>query len=260
MSADPYRAFSAGYAAQRRPDSRIGAHIARALNGCATVVNVGAGAGSYEPAGCTVLAVEPSLTMLAQRPPGAAPAVRAAAEALPLPDRAVDAALAVLTVHHWTDPAAGIAELVRVSDRQVVLTWDPSIFARSLWLVAEYLPQIGEREADLACLDTVTTHLGRHHDHIDITPVPVPDDCTDGFLGAYWRRPHAYLDPAVRASMSGLAALPEQVLVPAMRKLAHDLDSGRWHQQHHDLLTSASIDLGYRLVTAQRPGLVSDLV
>lgn len=232
MSADPYRAFSVGYATQRRPDPRIDAHISRALAGAATVVDVGAGAGSYEPSGRTVLAVDPSATMLAQRPWGAAPAVRATAEALPLPDHAVDAALAVLTVHHWTDPAAGIAELVRVSDRQVVLTWDPPTFARSLWLVADYLPIIGEQDAQLACLDTVTTHLARHHDHVDVAPIPIPGDCTDGFLGAYWRRPYAYLDPAVRASMPTLAALPEQILEPAMHRLADDLASGRWHRRH----------------------------
>lgn len=250
MSNDPYRALSGGYSTHRRPDPRIAALISRALGDAETVLNVGAGTGSYEPDDRVVLAVEPSATMLAQRPTHAAPAVQATAEALPVADHAVDAALAILTVHHWTDPGAGLAELVRVARRQVVLTWDPHLFASSLWLVHEYLPEIGHREADLACLNTVTTYLRQLQPRVDVIPIPVPADCTDGFLGAYWNRPHAYLDPALRAAASGLAALPAEVTDPAINRLTHDLATGRWHNLHRELLNRADLDVGYRLVVA----------
>jgi SAM-dependent methyltransferase len=247
---DQYRTLGAGYVRQRRPDPRIEALIGRALGDAGTVVNVGAGTGSYEPPDRSVLAVEPSATMLAQRRPGSAPAVRAAAEALPLRDGAVDGGLAVLTVHHWRDAASGIAELVRVSRRQVVLTWDPAFFARAFWLVAHYLPEIAHHEADLACLDTVTSLLARHHERVEVLQVPVPADCTDGFLGAYWCRPQAYLDPAVRASASGLATLPPGVVGSAMDRLSADLAGRRWQEEHRDLLGLDALDLGYRLVVA----------
>lgn len=246
MTGDPYATLGVGYATQRRPDPRIAAHLHRALAGAASVVNVGAGTGSYEPA-TTVLAVEPSTTMIAQRPAGAAPVVRGVAEALPVADRAADAALAVLTVHHWIDPAAGLAELVRIADRQVVLTWDPAI-TRSFWLVAGYLPEIGVREADLACLDTVAGGLAALGRRVDVTPVPVPADCTDAILAAHWRRPRAYLDPAVRAAASGIATLPAGIVGSAMLRLAADLADGTWSRTHADLLDRAEIDVGYRLV------------
>jgi SAM-dependent methyltransferase len=249
VSTDPYERLGVGYAARRRPDPRLAHLIDEALGDAATVVNVGAGTGSYEPAGRTVLAVEPSPTMVAQRAAGAAPVVRAVAEALPLRDGCADAALAVLTIHHWRDPAAGLAELVRVSRRQVVATWDPERFA-SFWLVREYLPEIGRNEAALATLDAVVSELSRWHDRVDVVPVPVPADCTDGLLGAHWCRPHAYLDAGVRAAASGLASLPAAVLEPAMDRLRRDLDSGAWHERHADLLHLGELDLGYRLVVA----------
>jgi SAM-dependent methyltransferase len=244
---DPYAALGVGYAGARRPDPRIAARVAEALAGAATVVDVGAGTGSYEPAGRTVLAVDPSPTMIGQRPPGSAPAVRARAEALPLPDKACDAAMAMLTVHHWTDAERGLAELVRVAHRQVVLTWDPAVTAR-FWLVADYVPEIALAERGLACVDVVCDALGS----TDVRTVPVPADCTDGFLAAYWRRPEAYLDPDVRRSASGLARLPSSVLVPALRRLESDLRDGTWHARHGDLLERDELDAGYRLVVAGR--------
>ncbi|TQM11854.1 class I SAM-dependent methyltransferase [Pseudonocardia kunmingensis] len=253
MSTDPYHRLGRGYDRHRRPDPRIHAAVTRALGDTATVVNVGAGPGAYEPP-TTVVAVEPSPVMIAQRPPGAAPVVRARAEALPLPDGAVDAALAVFTVHHWTDPAAGLAELVRVSRRQVVLTWDPEAFARSLWLVADYLPEVATAERGLACLETITAELSRHGRHVEVRPVPVPADCRDGFLGAFWRRPRAYLDPTVRAAASGLAGLPPAVTGPALHRLADDLATGRWHRSYGHLLDLDELDVGYRLVLATDEG------
>ncbi|WP_431921731.1 class I SAM-dependent methyltransferase [Amycolatopsis tucumanensis] len=247
--ADPYGSFGRGYSSVRRPDPRIARQVHAALGAAATVLNVGAGAGSYEPDRRDVLAVEPSATMLRQRPPGSAPAVCALAEHLPCADHRFDAALAVLTVHHWRDPAAGLAELRRVSRRQVVFTWDVEVMAR-YWLVGEYLPEIAERERGLANLDAVVRGLSGPDRRVVVQPVPVPWDCSDGFLAAYWRRPHSYLDDDVRAGMSGVAALPSDVVLPAVRKLAEDLSSGKWQRRHHDLLDRDSLDAGYRLVVA----------
>jgi SAM-dependent methyltransferase len=191
-----------------------------------------------------VLAVEPSEVMIAQRPAVLAPAVQATAEAIPLEDGAVDAALAVLTVHHWRDLERGFAEMRRVARRIVVLTWDPDL-ARSFWLSREYLPDEAV-EWDIArCppLETVTRLVG---DAV-VTPVPVPSDCTDGFFGAFWRRPDAYLDPVVRAGISNLAHFGD-ALAPAFERLAADLESGEWHRRHAALLELDELDLGYRIV------------
>ncbi|GIF81520.1 methyltransferase type 11 [Catellatospora bangladeshensis] len=241
---DPYRTLGTGYAQQRRPDPRVAELIEQALGEARTVVNVGAGAGSYEPVGRRVLAVEPSPVMIAQRPPGSAPVVRAVAERLPLADKSFDVGLAVLTVHHWTDPVRGLAELRRVSRRQVVLTWDPVVVAR-FWLVADYLPEIAAAEAALPTCDFVSEQLAP----VRVTEVPVPHDCTDGFLAAYWNRPRAYLDPAVRASISSLARLDPARVAAAMRRLSDDLDSGRWQERHGTPGEAGAADVGYRLVS-----------
>jgi SAM-dependent methyltransferase len=208
-------------------------------------VNVGAGTGSYEPAS-TLVAVEPSPVMFAQRPVGSAPAVQAVAEALPFADGAFDASLAVLTTHHWTDPERGLAEMRRVSRRQVVLTWDQRFTAERFWVLAEYLPEASEREAGLAALDAVTACWPDAQVHV----VPVPWDCTDGFFAAYWRRPEAFLVPAVREAISGLALLDQRLVDAAVRRLAGDLASGAWAERHADLLGREELDCGYRLVVS----------
>jgi SAM-dependent methyltransferase len=244
-----YDVIGHGYAATRRADPRIEAVIRRALGDARTVVNVGAGAGSYEPRDRQVTAVEPSDVMIAQRPPGSAPVVRAAAEALPFPDKSFDAALALLTIHHWTDPQAGLAELVRVADRALVLTWDQAVTER-FWLLAEYVPEIAELDAGRHVpVDAVADALGG----ADVIPVPIPFDCDDGFLGAFWRRPHAYLVPAVRDGISGFAALGDRPL-PGLRRLRDDLDSGAWQRRHARLLELDELDVGYRLVVTSEPG------
>jgi SAM-dependent methyltransferase len=247
---DPYAVLGISYAARRQPDPRIAAVIRAALGPARTVVNVGAGAGSYEPPDVRLVAVEPSPVMVAQRPGHAAPAVRARAEQLPFPDDAFDAALAVLTVHHWRSAVGGLAELRRVSGRQVVLTWDPEVTSR-FWLLTEYLPQIPALERGLACLDAVCAGLRPGGGKVSVHPVLVPADCTDGFLGAYWRRPEAYLQPAVRAAISSLSRIDQDEVRAAMARLAADLASGRWEDRHRDLTTRAELDLGYRLVVAE---------
>lgn len=244
-----YDERTAGYSEVRRPDPRIRAAVRAALGDARSVVNVGAGTGSYEPRDLEVIAVEPSETMRAQRPPHAPPAIDGRAEALPLADGAADAALAVLTVHHWTDRAAGLAELVRVARRRVVvLTWDPDM-AGSLWLVRDYLPEAAELDRErFDALAEVVAALGGAR----VEPVPIPHDCTDGFMAAYWRRPERYLDPEVRPGISTFQALAPEVVEGALARLAADLASGEWLRRNAGLLELEALDLGYRLLVAER--------
>ncbi|HEX6654000.1 MAG TPA: class I SAM-dependent methyltransferase, partial [Thermoleophilaceae bacterium] len=165
-------------------------------------MNVGAGAGSYEPEDLDVVAVEPSEVMIAQRPEGAAPVVRAVAEELPFEDGSFDAAMAVLSDHHWADHDRGLAELRRVARRVVLFTWDPAT-VHDAWLVREYLPGFERLVPRGFRLEHTAEALGGAR----IEPVPIPHDCVDGFLHAYWRRPHAYLDPQVRAGISVFALM-----------------------------------------------------
>lgn len=236
-----YDRIGRGYGAYRRPDARVAAAIDAALGEAVTIVNVGAGAGSYEPGGRRVVAVEPSAAMIAQRPPGAAPALQASATDLPFRDAAFDATLAVLTVHHWPDRARGLAELARVGARVVLLTWDPA--TPRFWLVDEYFPEIWA--IDRPIFPTLD-ELGRRLGPIEVRPVPVPHDCTDGFVGAYWRRPEAYLDPGVRGAMSTFTKLGDAG--PGLARLHRDLTDGAWQRRHADLLDLEELDLGYRLV------------
>lgn len=242
-----YDTIGTSYATTRRPDPRIAEQIRTALGDCTDVVNVGAGTGSYEPPQ-TMVAVEPSRVMIAQRPPGAAPAVRGVAEQLPLRDGAADAVLAVLTLHHWTDLRAGIAEMRRVARRRiVVLTWDQEVFRERFWLVRDYLPQaVAFDDTRAVGMDDLAELLGRAR----LEPVPVPADCTDGFAAAYWRRPRAYLDPRVRSGISLLAQTGDDVLAPGLRALDRDLTSGQWNVRYGDLLARDTIDVGYRLLVA----------
>ncbi|MFE3443032.1 class I SAM-dependent methyltransferase [Nocardia sp. NPDC059180] len=235
------------YSRTRRPDPRIAETIWRALSAQLSVANIGAGAGAYEPAQ-TVVAVEPSSVMIAQRPPGAAAAVRGVAECLPVDTNAVDAALAVLTVHHWTDLERGISELVRIARRRVViLTWDHTVM-REFWLLRDYLPAAAATDARLAVpLDKLTRLLPGL---VEVLPVPVPADCTDGFGAAYWQRPHAYLDPEVRAGMSMLALTPPRSLAAGLQCLRSDLRTGTWRTRNHGLIDREELDTGYRLVVA----------
>jgi len=238
-----YDRIGTGYAVRRRPDPRWAGTIRDALGGARTIVNVGAGAGAYEPPTGRVVAIEPSERMIAQRSPGV-PVVRAVAERLPFRDDAFDAALAVLTVHHWTAPAQGLQELQRVAPRrQVVVTWDPQVFAERFWFVRDYLPEAGERERQLATLAQVHGLLGG-----EVVELPVPADCTDGFFGAYWRRPAWFLDPAARQAISGLALLEPALVDRAVAQLRRDLGDRSWHARYAQLLSRDAMDLGYRIV------------
>jgi SAM-dependent methyltransferase len=243
-----YDASRAAYTATRRTDPRIAAAVERALGDARTVVNVGAGAGSYESPEREVIAIEPSATMRAQRPEGAPAAIDAHAEALPLEDGSVDAAMAILALHHWTDPLAGLRELRRVARGPVVvLTFDPAA-AESLWLVRDYLPELAAIDrARFMTIDATVKTLGGE---TTLERVPIPHDCRDGFLGAYWRRPERYLEPAVRPGISTFGELDPSVLGRGLTKLRNDLDSGAWRRRYGGLLPLEELDVGYRLVVS----------
>jgi SAM-dependent methyltransferase len=244
-----YDRIGSTYAAHRRPDPRISVAIEAALGDAKTVLDVGGGTGSYERGDRRYVAVEPSRVMLDQRPRGAAPAVQGVAEQLPFVDRAFDAAMAILTVHHWPDAATGLAEVRRVTAGPIVaLTWDAEQFADTYWLVRDYLPEVALQELPLVTLTGLRALLGPCR----VEPVLVPQDCTDGFFAAYWRRPERYLEPDVRAAISGLALLDPTVIDRMVTQLAADLASGRWHDRHADLLERDTYDAGYRLVIAEQ--------
>jgi len=236
------------YRRGRQEDPRIAGRIWAALEDASPVVNVGAGSGSYEPRDRPVVAAEPSAIMLSQRPAGAAPAVRAVAEALPFRDGAFGAAMGVLTVHHWSDRAQGLAEACRVVRGPVVLFLrDPH--AVPSWWLHHYFPATARLEASRETpLGQVRQMLGGR---LDVIPVPIPADCIDGFNAAYWRRPHAYLDPEVWRPMSALALIPDADRADGMRRLQADLDSGEWDRRWDHLLALDELDLGYRVVVAR---------
>jgi SAM-dependent methyltransferase len=248
-----YDRIGRGYSEFRQPDPRIAARISDALGDARTVLNVGAGTGSYEPADREVTAVEPSEVMITQRPPGAAPAVKAAAESLPFEDGSFDVVMALVTDHHWRDRPAGLREMRRVARRRVLLlNADPS-FAEAFWLTRHYLPGF----LDLIPEPYRSSGYWRRElekllgGPVAVRPVPIPHDCTDGFYQCHWRRPQAYLDPQVRNSMSVFHALPEEEVAAALERLRRDLDSGAWQEANRDLLDKPELDLGLRLAIAE---------
>ena len=243
-----YDTIGRTYTSTRHPDPRFADAITTALGDARTVVNVGAGTGSYEPADRDVTAVEPSATMRAQRPEGAAKCVDAVAEDLPFADGEFDAALALLTLHHWSDWRAGCAELRRVArSRVIVFTWDP-LLAGQLWVGPDYFPGLwADDVARFPSIEDQAAAVGAG----EVRVLPVPHDCTDGFMGAHWRRPEAYLDPVVRAGISTFALRTEEQLAPGLARLAADLQDGSWQRRHAGLLALDELDLGYRLLIAE---------
>lgn len=239
-----YDEIGIGYGNYRRPDPRIATAITHALGKAETVVNVGAGTGSYEPEDRSVVAVEPSLAMIRQRRAGNIPVVQASATDLPFRDAVFAAALAVLTVHHWPDRSRGMTELARVArNRLVIVTWDPA--ARGFWLVEDYFPDILAVDRQiLPSIEEFRQVLGP----IEARPLFVPHDCTDGFLGAYWRRPYAYLDAGVRSAISTFSKIGD--VTSGLARLRRDLDDGTWERRYGTLLHQSAVDLGYRLVIA----------
>jgi hypothetical protein len=242
-----YDTIGATYAVTRRTEPRIAAQVWEALGDARTVVNVGAGTGSYEPPDREVTAVEPSALMRSQRPTGAAACVAALAERLPFADGAFDAAMAFATVHHWQDPIAGLREMQRVAGRVVVFTHDSTDegWRQRFWLTRDYLPEVADLLAGRPSLREQAGAIGARVD-----PVLVPWDCVDGFFEAYWRRPEAYLDERVRRGVSVWAKLGPDVERRAVRRLRDDLDSGRWAERNGDLVDLDAAEVGLRLLIA----------
>ncbi len=239
-----YDTIGVNYSDLRKPDARIELIIEKALGSANTVLNVGAGTGSYEPAGRQVTAIEPSIEMIQQRSAAAAPVVQGFAEDLPFDDNSFDASMAILTVHHWSDKEKGLKEMRRVTRGQILLlTYDPS--HRGFWL-ADYIPElVSLDEAQMPRMSDYEKWFGS----VEVSVVPIPHDCSDGFLCAYWRRPAAYLDPRIRAAMSSFWAVGD--VSEGLRKLDRDLTSGAWEARYSELLTLGECDFGYRLVTTR---------
>jgi SAM-dependent methyltransferase len=240
-----YDTIGATYTVTRRTDPRLAAVIWTALGDARTVLNVGAGTGSYEPPDRDVTAVEPSALMRAQRPAGAAPCLAAAAESLPFEDRSFDAAMAVSTIHHWQDPIAGLREMRRVARRVVVFTHDSGDtgWRHRFWLTRDYLPEVAGLVAGRPAVTELAGAIGAR-----IEPVLIPWDCADGFFEAYWRRPEAYLDENVRRGISIWARVGPQAEQRAVRSLRDDLASGRWAERNHNLAALDAAELGLRLL------------
>ena len=248
MSSAPlYDTIGSTYTVTRRTEPRIAARVWAALGDARTVLNVGAGTGSYEPSDRDVTAVEPSAVMRAQRPAGAAPCVAATAESLPFEDQSFDAAMAFSTVHHWQDPIAGLREMRRVARRVVVFTFDSSDtgWRRRFWLTRDYLPEVADFSVARPSLTEQARAIGAR-----IEPVLIPWDCADGFFEAYWRRPEAYLDENVRRGISVWASVGPDAEQRAVRSLRDDLASGQWAERNRDLVDLEAAELGARLLIA----------
>ena len=244
-----YDRIGRGYASMRKADPRWAAAIKTAVGNATTVLNVGAGAGSYEPIDRPVVALDPSATMLRQRAREAAPAVAAAAETIPFPDQAFDCTTAILTIHHWTDWRAGLAEVKRVTRRRIVILTADVFRADTPFWLKEYFPGIDSWDrARVQPIDDVRHELWPAR----VERLAVPADCTDGFCGAYWRRPRAYLDPAVRGGISGFSQIGDDETDQGLARLQADLDGGLWNERYGGLLEMDEIDIGYRLVIAER--------
>ena len=243
MSGGPlYDTIGTGYTATRCTEPRIAAQLWAALGDARTVLNVGAGTGSYEPSDRDVTAVEPSAVMRAQRPRGAAPCVAAVAERLPFGDQSFDAAMAVHSDHHWPDPIAGLREMRRVARRVVVFQFDTSR-PGEYWLTRDYLPEFAKLIEGRPTLAERAAAIGAR-----LEPVPVPWDCADGFFHAYWRRPEAYLRADVRRGISMFAAVGPAAEDRMVRHLDADVRSGRWAHRNRDLTGLDAADLGGRLL------------
>ncbi len=243
-----YDEIGANYSEFRREDPFLVRSIAEALTGCESVVNVGAGPGSYEPAGISVTAVEPSAVMRAQRPPGSAPAIAASAESLPFADDSFDAAMAVLSLHHWhPNQALGVRELQRVGGLVLIVTVDPLV-SGDLWL-SQYLPEVAELDRRIFPAPAeIASWLGGD---VSTQPLLVSRDTPDWMLLSYWAHPERMLDAAARRATSGLARLPTDVVDRAVAEIDADLVSGAWDRKWGHLRGLDSYDAGLRLIVGK---------
>jgi SAM-dependent methyltransferase len=242
-----YDRIGSSYSATRGEEPRFATLIKEALGDAQSVVNVGAGTGAYEPTDREVLAIEPSETMIAQRPSGAARAVQASAENLPLDDKSFDAAVAVNTVQHWTDLRAGLRELRRVARRRVVFFLRDARAGTPFWLTEEYLPALSASRRNAVIVPAIEHEVPS----VRVVPVAAPRDAIDGVFSAYWGRPEMYLDAEVRNNMSNFALASNDVVEEGLARLRADLESGAWDRKHGHLRSLAELDLGHRLLVAE---------
>jgi SAM-dependent methyltransferase len=242
-----YDTIGAAYTTTRRTEPRIAAQLWAALGDARTVLNVGAGTGSYEPHDRYVLAVEPSALMRSQRPPAAAPCLIGSAEQLPFDDQSFDAAMAFATIHHWPDPIAGLRELRRVARRVVVFTHatNAAAWLDRFWLTRDYLPELADLVTGRPSIDELADSIDAR-----LEPVPIPWDCVDGFFEAYWRRPEAYLDETVRRGTSVWGSVGPEAEQRVVHDLGADLASGRWAERNRDIVELDTAELGLRLLIA----------
>lgn len=248
--ADRYDVIGAEYSRTRREDPRLAALIQAALGEARTIVNVGAGTGSYEPRDRYVLAIEPSAVMIAQRDPGLPPAITAGAYPLPLHEQSVDAAMAILTIHHWDeDQELGVREMRRVARGPVViLTFDPEVSAR-MWLMADYLPEVAELDRRIfPTPDTLARWLDAD---VSVHEVPIPRDTPDWTLGSFWAHPERVLDGEARNSTSGFARMPQDVVDRVVGAVERDLQDGTWDERHGHLRQLNEYDAGMRLLVSK---------
>lgn len=245
MSVPTYNRMGLNYSDFRRPEPRFEAAIWEALGDARSVVNVGAGSGSYEPPDREVIAIEPSPVMIAQRPPGAAPALEGVAEDLPLDDQSVDAAMGVLTIHHWQDLDAGLAELRRVARRRIVLLTLDAEAASEAWLIKDYFPEAGSMDRDVM---PSRARIRASLPGARFEPVPVPRGCLDGFTIALWDRPEWLLNPEVRRASSIWHRMPSAAAEHGLERLRAELENGRWDEKYGHLRSEPELDIGLRLV------------
>lgn len=251
MLAARYDTIGHRYARTRREDPQIAAAIEAALGDARSVVNVGAGAGSYEPKNRHVVAIEPSDVMAAQRGADMAPAIRAFAGDLPLRDDSVDAAMSVLSLHHWDDQRErGVREMRRVARGPVVIvTYDAEVSAQ-MWLMADYLPEVAELDRRIfPSMDVLRSWLGGT---VHVEPIPIHRDTPDWNLGSFWAHPDRVLDEGARNATSGFARMPKAVVDRVVAAVTADLQSGAWEAKHGHLRGVMSLDVGLRLVVALR--------
>jgi ubiquinone/menaquinone biosynthesis C-methylase UbiE len=242
-----YEQGGAVYDQFRQTDPHIAAMVHRSLGSARTVLNVGAGAGSYEPDDRMVVAVEPSRSMRAKRPAHRVPAIDGVAEDLPFDDGAFEAAMATVTLHQWHDREKGLTELRRVSRGPVViLTFDGDSLTQ-FWL-DDYAPELAAAERQrYPALSWIGEILGGQ---VTVETVPLAIDCTDGFTEAYYARPEQFLIDGVRRSQSAWAFLAPGVEDRAVARLRSDIETGEWDRRFGHLRTQSTYDGSLRLVTA----------
>jgi len=240
-----YDGIGINYSVTRCTDPKIAKQLYSELQGAARIVNIGAGTGSYEPENVELVAVEPSSKMISQRKIGSHSVEKAFAENLPFENNSFSHAMTVLSMHHWENRELAFSEINRVvTEKFVAITWDPK--SAPFWLTRDYFPEIYEVDK---CIFPELEELNEHFDEVKMIPLQIPSDCADGFLAAFWKRPEAYLSSKVRQSISAFPKLKN--LSEGLQKLEDDLASGLWEKNNHAILSSSSLDVGYRVISAK---------